>query len=201
MSKNDDGREMSETTLPDLTAHAGEGIAIVGPSHSGKSTLMSLIAGLIEPASGTIERNPTDLIAWGALTFVPQSLLLVPELDVFENIALGAGTLLPPPSTDLDASVASVAQDVDVARLLHRRVDELSVGERQRVMVARAAIGRPMLLAADEPSAHQDKEHETSVLRLLTSTAEQGGACLLFTRNTDIAEYADRVLQLRPLAG
>jgi ABC-type lipoprotein export system ATPase subunit len=188
-------------TFPDLTVGAGEVVAIVGPSRSGKSTLMSMIAGLIEPASGTVERNPPDVAAWGSLTFVPQSLLLVPELSVFENIALGAGRLLPPPDTDLNESVASAAEAVDVARLLHRRIDELSVGERQRVMVARAVVARPQLLVADEPAAHQDQEHATSVLQLLTSTTKQGGACVLFTRNETISAGADQVLRLEPLAG
>lgn len=193
----DDGRALLRITFPDLAVFPGQVVSVVGPSSSGKSTLMNVVAGLLHPTAGAVERHPLDLVSWGQLTFVPQALVLVSELTVLENIALGAGHLFPSPEDEVCATVDEVAASVDVARLLDRRIDELSVGERQRVMVARAAVARPRLLVADEPVAHQDDEHAASIMRLLASVADHGGACMIFSRNTRIVPSANQVVRLQ----
>jgi len=194
LDRNGSNRPVS-IAFPDITLEEGEVVAVVGPSYSGKSILMSLCAGLLRPTAGTVQRD-TTVDGWGSSTFVPQALLLLPELTVTENIALGAGRLFLTKNDDTRAAIERAAAAVDVARLLDRRVDELSVGERQRVMVARAVVSRPKIVIADEPAAHQDAAHAASVLAALLAIRDDGGACMIFTRGDGVVPDADQEIRL-----
>jgi ABC-type lipoprotein export system ATPase subunit len=193
---NRTARAPTRMDFPDLSIAPAEIVGVLGPSGSGKSTLMCLLAGLVRPSSGHITRTPADLVAWGSLTFVSQAALLVPELTVSENIALGAGALFVPSDEATREAQRTVAAAVDVDRFLDRRIDELSVGERQRVTIARAMIARPRCVLADEPVAHQDGEHAESVLRLLASAIDDGGACVIFSRDPEVVGIAHRSIRL-----
>jgi putative ABC transport system ATP-binding protein len=183
--------------FPDVVVAGGELVAVTGPTASGKTTLVNLLAGWDRPDAGSIvwagvEAGPPP---WSMLAVVPQQFALVDELDVIENITLAArgGVEMP------DAEVEPILEALRLDRLKARSVQEISVGERQRVMVARALVGAPDVILADEPVAHQDRQNADVILQLLRDRAERGAACLVATREVDVAASADRRIELVPV--
>jgi len=175
----------------DLAVAAGEVVALLGPSLTGKTTLMNVLAGWSRPASGTVTWLGSDVVPpWSTLAVVPQDIALIEELTVGENISLGHGgrTSVPPDHP--------VVARLDVGHLWTRGGYEISVGERQRTMVARALVGEPAILLADEPVAHQDALRAEVVLALLRERADAGAAVVVATREPEIAALADRTLEL-----
>jgi ABC-type lipoprotein export system ATPase subunit len=181
----------------DLSLLPGEVVALVGPSGSGKSTLLSLLAGWDRPEAGEILWNgaparPADR-AWRELAMVPQNLGLTEELTVLENIELPVR--LAPAEPQL--SVEPLLDDFGLAELAGRLPSEISIGEQQRVAVARALMLAPIVLLADEPTGHQDAEMAERVMSQLRATAARGSACLVATHSPEAVAFADRVLGIR----
>jgi putative ABC transport system ATP-binding protein len=178
----------------DLRLEAGTVTGLVGPSLSGKTTLLSILAGW-EPADGgrvTWQAGPSP--GWADLTVIPQGFALLDELSVEENIRLperaGGGAIDP-------ARLAAVTEALGIAHLLGRFTSEISVGERQRTMAARALVGEPGCILADDPVAHQDERHAGTVLALLRAAADAGAACLVASRTPAVvAGLADTVVHL-----
>ena len=173
----------------DLEVAAGEVVALLGPSLTGKTTLVHVLAGWSRPVSGTVTWLGSETVPpWSTLALVPQDIALIEELTVGENVSLAHG------------GRRSVAPDhpvvtrLDVGHLWGRGGYEISVGERQRTMVARALVGEPTILLADEPTAHQDARRAEVVLALLRERAAAGATVVLATRDPDIAATADRTL-------
>ena len=185
-----------------LDLAAGELVAVTGPSLSGKTTLVELLAGWTQPDSGVVvwDGGSTDPPAWTQLTVVPQGFALLEELTVAENIdfatrfnrAAGRHRVHLAPDERAGALLTRLGLD----RLQDRGAFEISVGEMQRTMVARALVDRPAVVLADEPVAHQDQRHATVVLDLLRDAVADGTACLVATRTPSVAEIADRVITL-----
>ena len=186
-----------------LVIEPGEVIALLGPSGSGKSTVLQLLCEWESPDAGSIE--------WGAdlattahrrhrLSVVPQGLGLLDELSVRENVEL-PGRLGAVVDVDgdggLDVDVDGLLADLGLASIAERRPSECSLGEQQRVAVARAVVVSPRLLLADEPTSNQDDASATLVLDALLRCAERGAGCLLATHSAVVAARADRVVQLR----
>jgi ABC-type lipoprotein export system ATPase subunit len=185
----------SVVAVHDVTCRVGAGarIAVVGPSGSGKSTLLHLLAGLDHATVGTI--------AWPALGAEPLTLRpgtvgvvfqgpsLVPALDAAENVALP----LQLAGEDDEPAMAAAMQALarlglgDVARHLP---EELSGGQSQRVAVARALVGSPRLIVADEPTGQLDHEAAGSVLDALEHAAASAGAALIVSTHDPVV--ADR---------
>ena len=170
----------------DLTLAAGTLVALHGPSGSGKTAIVHLLAGWEQPDRGTISwpsatgRPPS----WSEVAVIPQTLALLDELTVVENITLplrGADHRRPP---RLDVAMTETLQRLGLAHLLERLVDQISVGEQQRVMVARALATRPTVILADEPTGHQDDRNAGVIAGLLLEAVTQGAACLIATRQT-----------------
>jgi ABC-type lipoprotein export system ATPase subunit len=165
-----------------LSLTAGHFLVVHGPTGAGKTTLVNLLAGWEAPDAGTIEWNGhARAPSWRDVTVIPQPLALLDELTVLENV------LLPQRGEDgdggRDASVASpLLEALGLDRLAERSPDEISVGERQRVMVARALCGSPSVVLADEPVAHQDTWHAEAVFAALRDAADHGAAVLVATR-------------------
>lgn len=184
-----------------LTIAPGELLALVGPSGSGKTTLLNLVCGWEEPDTGTFvwrgaeETSPADL-AWDQIAIVPQSLGLLEELTVRENvelpIRLGTGVEAGP-SERIDPLIS----DLGLAELKDRLPAEISLGEQQRTALARALITSPALLLADEPTGHQDSVWARGVMRTLRSACSEGTACLVATHNPEVLRYVDRILGIR----
>lgn len=191
------GRRRIVTLAPvSLTVVPGELLAIVGPSLSGKTTLVDLLAGWDQPDEGTVAWPACSGAPppWEELRVVPQALALVEELTVEENVTLAARVA---GAASFDATVETSLDVLGLGRLRDRNVREISVGERQRVMVARAAMGSPLVVLADEPTAHQDRVHAAAVLDTLKALAERGAAVVVATRHEDPAGMADRVHRLQ----
>jgi ABC-type lipoprotein export system ATPase subunit len=173
----------------------GDAIAVVGPSGSGKSTLLHLMAGLDRPTRGTVSwpaLGPIDRLRPGPVSFAFQGPSLLPPLTVEENVAL-----------PLLLAGGSEAEALSAARLLIERLDlepvaaklpeELSGGQSQRAGVARALMGQPRLILADEPTGQQDRVTAAGVIEALLSEAAALGAALV------IATHDEAVADLLPL--
>lgn len=179
--------------LDDLVAavEPGEVVIIRGRSGSGKTTLLNLLAGWQQPDSGSLEWSISHPELWENVAVVPQSLGLLPELTLGENIAL------PGRLADETSDVAGIAERLEIGHLLDRPTTGASLGEQQRTAIARALIRRPALLLADEPSSHQDLERLHVVWRMISETAASGTAVIAATHDPDGFSYADRILDLK----
>lgn len=169
----------------------GERVGLVGPSGSGKSTLLHLLVGWDTPDTGSIHRRGGLTTNWSSVATIPQDLGLLPELTALENVSLalrlGGGT---------GASPQALLDELELGELGDRRPYELSLGEQQRVAVARAVVGAPDLVVADEPTAHQDEARADIVLSVLARVARDGGAVVVATHDERLLDQVDRVLQL-----
>jgi putative ABC transport system ATP-binding protein len=185
-----------------LDLAAGEMVAVTGPSLSGKTTLVELLAGWSQPDSGVVvwDGGSTDPPAWSQLSVVPQGFALLEELTVAENIDFAARFNRAAGQRRVHVErgerVGALLTRLGLDRLQDRGAFEISVGERQRTMVARALVDRPAVVLADEPVAHQDERHATIVLDLLRDAVGEGTACLVATRTPSLAAIADRVVTL-----
>ena len=172
----------------DLHVSAGDRVALVGPNGAGKSTLLRAIAGLIEPAVGTVELGGMPLAHLDRLAIarrlavVPQQPQLPFATTVEEVVALGR---LPHehPIRGLRpadrAAVAGAIERVGVGHLLGRDARELSLGERQLVLLALAVAQAAPILALDEPTVHLDLRHQVEVMQLLVDLNERDGTTIL----------------------
>jgi putative ABC transport system ATP-binding protein len=174
----------------DLQPHA---VSVVsGRSGSGKSTLLMLLAGFLAPDSGTIA---TDLSRrWDELAYVPQRFGLIPELTIRENVELPARLI--DNEAALDAS-DRLLHTLDLAALADRQPHETSIGQQQRVALARGLATAPRLLIVDEPASHQDRRSRDLVWSALAAAAEQGTACFVATHEPDSAARADAYWEIR----
>jgi putative ABC transport system ATP-binding protein len=164
--------------------HAGELGVAVGRSGSGKSTLLMLLGGWQRPDRGRIDLPAGR--AWAALGYVPQRFGLVPELTVAQNIGL-PGRLL-----RREVDVHDLLERLGLDGLGQRAVTELSIGQQQRVAVARALVLQPAVLLVDEPTSHQDSASAERVWSALGASAAAGAACLVATHEPDARERAHR---------
>jgi putative ABC transport system ATP-binding protein len=182
----------------------GRFTAVMGPSGSGKSTLMHCMAGLDAPSSGRafVGEDEIGRLDDASLTqlrrdrmgFVFQSFNLVPTLTAAENITLAAD--LAAGSVDREWFDVLVGQLRIADRLTHRP-GELSGGQQQRVACARALIGRPELIFADEPTGNLDSNASAEVLEFLRrAVSEHGQSIVMVTHDPLAAAYADRVVFL-----
>jgi len=178
--------------LNDLAAavQPGEVVIIRGRSGSGKTTLLNILAGWQDPDAGAVTWGVDHPESWDRVAVVPQSLGLLPELTLGENIGL------PGRLADSEGDVSGVAEKLEISHLLDRPVGGASLGEQQRAAIGRALIRRPSLLLADEPSSHQDLDRLHLVWRLIDEVAGGGTGVIAATHDPDAFQYADRVLDL-----
>ncbi len=173
------------------TIEPGEVVIIRGRSGSGKTTLLNILAGWQSPDSGSVNWSVEDPDSCDRVAVVPQSLGLLQELTLGENIGL------PGRLADAESDVAGVAEKLEIPHLLDRPVGSASLGEQQRAAIGRALIRGPALLLADEPSSHQDLDRLHLVWRLIDEVAAGGTGVIAATHDPDAFEYADRVLDLQ----
>jgi putative ABC transport system ATP-binding protein len=189
-----------------LEVAAGEVVALYGPSGSGKTTLLLMIAMLLDPTSGTVLLDGRDVSSLSErdasrfrlsqLGFIRQSFDLLPGVSALDNTVL---KLLDSMRwRQAQRHVTPLLERLGLGERLHHRAETLSMGERQRVMVARALSTEPSLLLADEPTGSLDTHRSREVLELLRELClERGVAMLLVSHDPMAAIYADRVLELR----
>lgn len=188
-------RRSTALTHVSLLVGAGEMVALAGPSGSGKSTLVHLVAGLDQVQEGDVlvlDQEPEKIRDWSVLAVVPQQHGLLAGLSVAENVQLPGLTHR---RTTQDQALAAM-ELLDVAAMSHRPVEALSLGEQQRVAVARALACSPRALVLDEPTAHQDEAHLDVVVAALQAAAIAGTAVLVATHDPTLLERAHRTIEL-----
>lgn len=175
----------------------GEFVGLVGPSGSGKTTVLNIVAGWERPDGGSIEwrRSAPDLAArrWRSVAIIPQDLALLDELPVAENVAL---PLRLDPTIRPAVPILDLATALGLEDLTERMPVELSLGEQQRVAVARALVAGPELLLADEPTAHQDEVSTKRVLAAIRASVDRGMTALVMTHSREVIDALDRVLSI-----
>ncbi len=188
----------------DLTAHAGEVVALVGPNGAGKSTLLAALAADLAPASGEVRIDGRPAAAWSApelalrRSVLPQSAVLSFPFPVEDVVRMGrapwAGTER---EDEDDAAVAAAMAATEVTRFAARPFSALSGGEKARVALARVLAQRAPLMLLDEPTAALDLRHQELVLRICRERAAAGDAVVVVLHDLGLAAaYADRAAVL-----
>ena len=189
-----------------LRVGRGEFVAVMGPSGSGKSTLLNIVAGLERPSAGSIRVDGEDLSALDETALsrhrskrvgmVFQAFNLLPRYRVVENVALPlafAGVL----PTERLRRARAVLERLGMSARAEHRTNELSGGELQRAAVARALVGEPAILLADEPTGNLDSANGAALIALLEELHRNGQTIMLVTHDTQIASHAERTIRMR----
>lgn len=187
----------------------GERICVLGTSGSGKSTLLNLLAGLEKPTAGEIsygfgaihleQLSEEQLTTFRSLNigFIFQSYNLIPTLNALENVALGL-TFKGVPKKERYAMASEMLNNVGLGDRLMHRPKELSGGQQQRVSIARAFVGHPKIIFADEPTGNLDTKTSLEVMDMMTDLAERYRQTLIIvTHDEEITGYADRTFHMR----
>jgi putative ABC transport system ATP-binding protein len=186
-----------------LHINAGEFVALIGPSGSGKSTLLHLLSGLDRPDAGEVvlegkeisnlSERELAIVRRRRFGFVLQFYNLLPTLSAEENVAF---PLLLDSAPDALSTARERLADVGLSTRAKHLPHELSGGEQQRVGLARAIIGQPAVVFADEPTGNLDSKTGAEILALLRRTADSGQAIIMATHDQRAASYVDRVVAL-----
>jgi putative ABC transport system ATP-binding protein len=187
-----------------LSVEQGSFVGLIGPSGSGKSSLMYLLSGLKRPTRGTVAFEGQDyrqITTPGLMRlrrqrygFVFQQHFLINYLTALENVMVGAVKR----NHEVVAYAQELLRRVGLGDKLRQRPYQLSIGERQRVAVARALVHRPAIVFADEPTASLDQATGREVINLLVDYRQRaGGSVVVVTHDPAMLTGADRVLQMR----
>ncbi|HTC71766.1 MAG TPA: ABC transporter ATP-binding protein [Solirubrobacteraceae bacterium] len=189
-----------------LSVDAGEMVALYGPSGSGKTTLLLMLATLLEPTSGVVSIAGRDVSSLSEreashfrlseLGFIRQNFDLLPGVSAIDNAIIKL--LKTVRWRDAHRQLTPMMDRLGLGERLSHRAETLSMGERQRVMIARALSTEPSLLLADEPTGSLDSQRSREVLELLRELCrERNVAIVLVSHDPLAAGYADRVFALR----
>lgn len=195
----DHGKEVFAVHGVDLEIAESEYCGILGPSGSGKSSLLYLLSGLKQPTAGQILYQGKDFarlpeaacaeIRLREFGFVFQHAYLLGYLSILENI------LVARPGEDRSEEAQSLLKSLGIAEKAHRLPHELSGGERQRACVARALLGRPKVIFADEPTASLDHANGLAVVQLLKEYRGEA-AVVMVTHDESMLSGADRIIRI-----
>jgi zinc transport system ATP-binding protein len=186
-----------------LTVEPGDFLGIIGPNGSGKTTLLRIMLGLLPPTRGAVRlfgHVPASFRQWGRLGYVPQKATLDPALPVTVQEVVATGLL---PTLGLfgriraaeRARIGEVLSQVGMAAHAAARIGELSTGQQQRVLIARALVSKPELLILDEPTGGVDPEAQTSFYALLHHLHRERDVTLVLVSH-DIGVVAREVTKL-----
>ena len=186
----------------------GQLVVLLGPSGCGKTTMLSCLAGLLKPASGSIHFNNEEVTALhgGALAayrrhsvgVVFQAFNLIPSLSARANVMVPLRLAGVPRKEARERATALLAR-VGLTERINHRPAQMSGGQQQRVAIARALVQDPPLVLADEPTAHLDYIQVEGILRLLRDLARPGRMVVVATHDERITNLADNVVELVPL--
>lgn len=198
--------EVETTALADIDLHvaAGEFLAIMGPSGCGKSTLLNTLGTVDRPTGGRYLFGDRDLAALdeaelakfrgSTLGFVFQSFNLIDELTIEENIALGLAYRKD--AGDRKARVAAAMDKVGIAHRARHFPHQLSGGQQQRAAIARAIVGDPKLILADEPTGNLDTANGEQVMGILSGLNAEGATIVMVTHSPSHADMAKRRIDM-----
>lgn len=199
--------EVETTALADidLTVEAGEFVAIMGPSGCGKSTLLNILGTIDRPTSGAylfegedVARAPEAQLAKlrrDRLGFVFQSFNLIDELTIAENVALALAYRTMPARKKRERVDAAMDR-VGIAHRRNHHPHQLSGGQQQRAAIARAIVGEPKLILADEPTGNLDTENGAQVMEILTGLNADGATIVMVTHSPAHADIARRTVHM-----
>ncbi len=192
-----DGTVLGLDTIS-LSLKAGDFVSVQGASGSGKSTLLLTCGTMLAPTSGTVTLADTDIYSLSGnqraqfrakhIGFLFQQFHLIPYLSVRENICT------PQLAGCKHASPDDLLEQFGLHERANHKPSQLSIGERQRVGLARALFGKPKIILADEPTGNLDPENSAIVLDALSTFSEQGGTVLMVTHEEEAAQHAQRQL-------
>lgn len=191
----------------DLDIEDGEFVALLGTSGSGKSTLLNMLAGLERPSKGTIKYGDISLtdLDENQITkfrnlnvgFVFQSYNLLPYLSAWENVSLPL-TFKGLDKESRKKEAAKILKEVGLSDRMNNKPNELSGGQQQRVSIARAFVGRPRIIFADEPTGNLDTKTSFEIMNLIKKiTRENNQTFIMVTHDDEMTEFADKVLYMR----
>jgi putative ABC transport system ATP-binding protein len=197
---------VSALTEASLRVVAGEFLAIAGPSGSGKTTLLNLIGCIDQPTTGrilvdgvdtsTLKPNGMSKLRREKIGFVFQTFNLIPVFTAAENVEYPL-LIQGVDSRERSERVADALSSVGLSARANQRPDLLSGGERQRVAVARAIVGRPALVLADEPTANLDTQNATQLIDLMHGLNRRLGLTFIFsTHDARLLEHTERIVRL-----
>ncbi len=202
-----DGTALPVLDIPRFTVAEGEQMTLVGRSGCGKTTLLHVIAGISRPDSGRVQidgRDVARLSEAGAdrlrattIGYVFQTFNLLPGFSALENVMLGMTFS----GSRKDVGRAKNLLDrVGLSHRIHHKPSQLSVGEQQRVAVARAMANRPKLLLADEPTANVDPANQQNIINLIRGACEDEGVSLIVvTHAQEVSQQFERVDRLEDI--
>lgn len=203
---HDEGVETRALRGVSFSIQKGEFVAIMGPSGSGKSTLLHMLGFLDLPTSGkySFEGKNFDKFTEDDLAnlrnkkigFVFQAFNLLPKTSVLDNVKL------PLFYSNIDESkwddmARRAIESVDLSHRIDHETQQLSIGEKQRVSIARALVGDPEIIFADEPTGNLDSKSGGQVMDIIKRLNYKGKTVILITHETYTAEYADRIIRIR----
>jgi len=190
----------------DMKVAAGEYLAIIGKSGSGKSTMINMITGIDRSTSGSIvvggvriaDLNESGLATWRGLNVgvVFQFFQLLPTLTVVENVMLPMEFCNTYPSRERRLRALDLLDRVGIAEQANKLPATLSGGQQQRVAIARALANEPAILVADEPTGNLDSRTSDAVLRQFSDLADTGTTVIMVTHERDVANVVDRTITL-----
>lgn len=191
-----------------LQVTAGEFVSIVGSSGSGKSTLLHILGGLDRPSAGQVMVNgrrfdnlseaDRGYVRNENLGFVYQFHHLLPEFTALENVAMPLMLRKSSKFKEVKQQAEYLLERVGLSHRLTHKPGELSGGERQRVAMARALVGKPKLMMADEPTGNLDRKTAVKIFELLTELRQEFNmAMLIVTHDEQLAQSADRILHMQ----
>lgn len=203
------GAEIPVLDVRDLTIEDGRRLCLVGGSGSGKTTLLHVLAGLVRPTAGQVLYGDVDVTKLTEadrdrfraknVGYVFQSFNLLQGLSALENVAL-AGTFAGQAGREARERAAKLLERVGLGHRVDARPGTMSVGEQQRVGIARALVNRPRVVLADEPTASLDDERADEVLALLEEVVtEEKATLVLVTHEQRVRERFSDVLDLKEL--
>lgn len=189
-----------------MQVREGEFVAVMGASGSGKSTLMNIVGCLDKPTSGEyflegidikkLSRNQTATVRNKKIGFVFQGFNLLARTSALENVELPLLYVRDNNAKNLHENVIEAIRRVGLEDRMHHEPSQLSGGQQQRVAIARALVNKPAILLADEPTGNLDSKTSIEILSLFQELNNQGITIILVTHESDIAQYAKRIVKM-----
>jgi putative ABC transport system ATP-binding protein len=189
-----------------FTVEEGEFVALMGPSGTGKSTLMNILGLLDRPTGGsyklagqdltTLDDNGLSAIRNKRIGFVFQLFHLLPRVSVLQNVLLPFLYTEPYPP-DAKERAKALLQSVGLGERMHFKPNALSGGQQQRVAIARALVNEPSIILADEPTGNLDSVASAEILEIFDRIHREGRTIVMVTHEPDVAAHAQRVITLK----